>query len=96
MVLSSQNIFLQSMSADLYAGIPHREMIRKYKGETVYNSEIDRHFPHLTVRQTLEFAATMRAPRNSVLGATRKDHVEKVTAVAMVSAIFWEQNYFLG
>ena len=72
-------------------------MIRKYKGEIVYNSEVDKHFPHLTVRQTLEFAATMRTPRNSVVALSPKDHVKKVTAVAMsVCGLTQSQNTKVG
>jgi ATP-binding cassette subfamily G (WHITE) protein 2 (PDR) len=40
-----------------YNGIPQHKMIKEFKGETVYNQEVDKHFPHLTVGQTLEFAA---------------------------------------
>ncbi len=72
-------------------------MVRKYRGEIVYNSEVDKHFPHLTVRQTLEFAASMRAPRNSVLAPSRKGHVKKVTAVAMaICGLSQAQNTKVG
>lgn len=40
-----------------YNGIPQQKMIKEFKGETVYNQEVDKHFPHLTVGQTLEFAS---------------------------------------
>ena len=72
-------------------------MIRKYKGEIVFNAEIDKHFPHLTVRQTLEFAATMRAPQNSVIGDTREDHVKRLTAVSMaICGLTHTQNTKVG
>lgn len=72
-------------------------MIRKHKGELVYNSEVDKHFPHLTVRQTLEFAATMRTPRNRVLGLSREDRVKQVTAVAMtICGLTQTQNTKVG
>jgi ABC-type multidrug transport system ATPase subunit len=64
-------------------GIHQHEMIRKYKGEIVYNSEVDNHFPHLTVRQTLEFAAAMRTPRNRVIAVSRKENAKQLTEVAM-------------
>ncbi|PVH71205.1 putative ABC multidrug transporter, partial [Cadophora sp. DSE1049] len=80
-----------------YNGIPQKDMIRKHKGELVYNSEVDKHFPHLTVRQTLEFAATMRTPRNRVLGLSRKDRVKQVTAVAMtICGLTQTQNTKVG
>lgn len=28
-------------------------MIKEFKGEVVYNQEVDKHFPHLTVGQTV-------------------------------------------
>ncbi|RFU25670.1 hypothetical protein B7463_g10669, partial [Scytalidium lignicola] len=66
-----------------YNGIPQKDMIRQHKGEVVYNSEVDTHFPHLTVRETLEFAATVRTPQNRVVAVSRKDNVKQTTAVAM-------------
>lgn len=66
-----------------YSGIPQHEMIKTFKGEILYNAEVDRHFPHLTVNQTLEFAAAMRTPENRILATSRKQNVERVTAVAM-------------
>ena len=72
-------------------------MARKYRGEIVYNAEVDKHFPHLTVKQTLEFAATMRTPRNSVVATSRKDHVKTVTAVAMaICGLSQTQNTKVG
>ena len=58
-------------------------MICEHKGEIVYNSEVDKHFPHLTVRETLEFASTVRTPHDRVLSVSRKENVERVTAVVM-------------
>ncbi len=58
-------------------------MIKSFKGEIAYNAEVDQHFPHLTVRQTLEFAAAMRTPANPILGTSRTEHVQRMTAVAM-------------
>lgn len=36
-----------------YNGIEQHKVIKEFKGETVYNQEVDKHFPHLTVGQTL-------------------------------------------
>jgi ABC-type multidrug transport system ATPase subunit len=72
-------------------------MIKHFKGEIVYNAEVDRHFPHLTVRQTLEFAAAMRTPENRVLGSSRKESVKRMTAVAMaVCGLTHAQNTRVG
>lgn len=42
-----------------------------FRGETIYQAEVDVHFPQLTVGQTLAFAAKARAPRNRPEGVTR-------------------------
>ncbi|KAJ6157497.1 hypothetical protein N7470_005089 [Penicillium chermesinum] len=66
-----------------YNGIPLRRMIKQFKGEVVYNQEVDRHFPHLTVGQTLEHAAAMRTPSNRFEGMTRKEFAKYMAAVMM-------------
>ncbi|KAB5511457.1 hypothetical protein GE09DRAFT_982012, partial [Coniochaeta sp. 2T2.1] len=56
---------LDSASAIQYRGlkcimrIPDDVMSRRFKGELVYNQEVDDHSPYLTVAQTLQFAAAM-------------------------------------
>ncbi|CAK7216309.1 hypothetical protein SCUCBS95973_002769 [Sporothrix curviconia] len=45
-----------------YSGIPQAKMMKEFRGETIYNQEVDKHFPELTVGQTLEFAAQVRMP----------------------------------
>ncbi|KIW13112.1 hypothetical protein PV08_08299 [Exophiala spinifera] len=80
-----------------YSGIPQREMIKNFRGEIAYNAEIERHFPHLTVKQTLEFSAAMRTPPNPVLGESRAEHVKRMAAVAMaVCGLTHAQNTRVG
>ncbi|KIX01900.1 uncharacterized protein Z518_07839 [Rhinocladiella mackenziei CBS 650.93] len=80
-----------------YSGIPQHEMIKNFRGEIVYNAEVDRHFPHLTVRQTLEFAAAMRTPANRIFGESRNENVQRMTAVAMaVCGLSHVQNTRVG
>ncbi|EAA66292.1 hypothetical protein AN1174.2 [Aspergillus nidulans FGSC A4] len=69
-----------------YGGIPMKTMHKEYKGEVVYNQEVDKHFAHLTVGQTLEFAAAARTPEHRLRGASRQQSAKYVTQVAM--AIF--------
>jgi ATP-binding cassette subfamily G (WHITE) protein 2 (PDR) len=66
-----------------YNGIPQKKMIKEFKGETVYNQEVDKHFPHLTVGQTLEFAAAVRTPSNRPGGMSRKDFSQFLAKVVM-------------
>src|SRR6187402_1516374 len=39
---------------------------------------VDNHFPHLTVAQTLDFAAETRAPYTRIAGASRADYVRNI------------------
>ena len=57
-------------------------MLKKFKGEIVYNQEVDKHFPHLTVGQTLEFAARVRTPQNRSI-TSREEHAKHMAAVMM-------------
>jgi ATP-binding cassette subfamily G (WHITE) protein 2 (PDR) len=64
-----------------YNGVNQKQMMKEFKGEVVYNQEVDKHFPHLTVGQTLEFAASTRTPSHRIRGLSRKEfstHTAKV------------------
>ena len=51
-----------------------------------YNNETDIHFPHLTVGQTLLFAAKAQAPRdNTFPGITREVYAEHMRDVVMAT-----------
>lgn len=66
-----------------YNGIDRHTMMKEFKGEVVYNQEVDKHFPHLTVGQTLEFAASARTPSHRVQGTSRADYAKHVAQVVM-------------
>ncbi|TIA11450.1 putative ABC multidrug transporter [Aureobasidium pullulans] len=64
-----------------YNGVSQKQMMKEFKGEVVYNQEVDKHFPHLTVGQTLEFAASTRTPSHRIRGMSRQEfstHTAKV------------------
>lgn len=69
-----------------YNGIPQQQMIKEFKGEVIYNQEVDKHFPHLTVGETLEHAAALRMPQQRPLQMSRADAVKHLVQVVM--AIF--------
>ncbi|KAJ9266327.1 hypothetical protein DTO212C5_6414 [Paecilomyces variotii] len=87
--------FLKSISADVtgldidkaaeitYDGIPQKLMKNEFKGEILYNQEVEKHFPHLTVGETLWFAAAARAPRVRREGQTRNEYIQEVRDVVM-------------
>lgn len=67
-----------------YSGISQETMHKQFKGEIVYNQEVDRHFPHLTVGQTLEFAARVRTPQNRLIeGLDRESWAKHMAQVVM-------------
>lgn len=66
-----------------YSGIPQHTMMKEFKGEMVYNQEVDMHFPHLTVGQTLEFAASVRTPSARLQGMSREEYAKLMTKVVM-------------
>lgn len=58
-------------------------MIKNFCGDLGYNQEVDKHFPHLTVWETLTFAAAARTPNRRVQGISRQEYIEHMTQVIM-------------
>ncbi|KIW94662.1 uncharacterized protein Z519_04639 [Cladophialophora bantiana CBS 173.52] len=79
----TRGLCLDSRSEISYQGIPWDVMHGRFRGEIIYQAETDVHFPHLTVGQTLSFAAAARTPRNRLPGVSRKRHAEIIRDVAM-------------
>ncbi|KAK3491577.1 hypothetical protein B0T13DRAFT_56109 [Neurospora crassa] len=50
----------RSSSRQDFYPLQRHQMVKQFKGEVVYSQEVDKHLPHLTVGQTLEFTATVR------------------------------------
>lgn len=69
-----------------YQGISFETMLKNYRGDVAYNQEVDQHFAHLTVGQTLSFAAAARIPQQRQPGVTRAERI--ATMVQVVMAIF--------
>ncbi|KAL3471633.1 ABC-2 type transporter-domain-containing protein [Aspergillus californicus] len=69
-----------------YEGVSLEEMVKHFRGEVLYNQEIDTHFAHLTVGETLSFAASARAPRQRFENMTRSEYVALM--VDVVLAVF--------
>ncbi|KAB8235266.1 ABC-2 type transporter-domain-containing protein [Aspergillus alliaceus] len=74
---------LEPESTIHYNGIGYEEMIKHHRGDIAYNKEVDEHFPHLTVGETLSFAAHARAPRRRLEGMSRMEFVDTMTKVVM-------------
>jgi ATP-binding cassette subfamily G (WHITE) protein 2 (PDR) len=59
-----------------YTGISYDQMHRDFKGESIYLAELDKHFPELSLGQTLTFAASTReigVNSNAASQATARD-----------------------
>ncbi|KAF9890684.1 hypothetical protein FE257_005550 [Aspergillus nanangensis] len=74
---------LEPESQIQYEGISFDDMINHYRGEVAYNQEIDTHFAHLTVGETLSFAAAARAPSRRINDMTRDNYIETMVSVVM-------------
>lgn len=74
---------LEAGSSIHFEGIDFEQMIKHHRGDVAYNKEVDLHFPHLTVGQTLSFAAHARAPHQRIKDITRDEYAETLTQVVM-------------
>ncbi|EAS35179.3 ABC transporter [Coccidioides immitis RS] len=92
---SGCSTFLKTISGELqglkkgegsvvhYNGVPQDIFNKEFRGEATYSAEDEKHFPHLTVGQTLEFAAAARTPSLRVMGVPRKVFSQHITKVVM-------------
>ena len=55
----------------------------RFKGEAVYNAEVDVHFPQLTVGDTLYFAARARVPKQLPSGVSKQRWAETLRDVVL-------------
>ncbi|PSR83352.1 ABC-2 type transporter [Coniella lustricola] len=78
-----QGLNVDDTSDISFSGIPSKQMAKEFKGELIYNQEVDKHFPHLTVGQTLEFAAAVRTRREAISGMSHTEYCKLQARVAM-------------
>ncbi|KAL9000682.1 MAG: hypothetical protein Q9169_000718 [Polycauliona sp. 2 TL-2023] len=79
----TSGFFIDEGSHINYQGIPLKTMHTDFRGECMYQAEVDVHFPQLSVGQTLTFAAEARAPRNRLPGVSRAQYAKHMTQVIM-------------
>ncbi|RVX69765.1 hypothetical protein B0A52_06410 [Exophiala mesophila] len=87
--------FLKSISGQLngltkssdcgisYDGIAQDQFLKNFRGRAVYNQEDDEHFPHLTVEQTISFAAAAMTPQTRIQGVSREAHTKHMCEVML-------------
>jgi ABC-type multidrug transport system ATPase subunit len=67
-----------------YNGVEQGLVLKELKGEIIYNQEVDKHFPHLTVGETLEHAAALRMPKTlPSTGLSKQQAIEYITQIVM-------------
>ncbi|KAI9146718.1 ATPase [Paramyrothecium foliicola] len=66
-----------------YRGITAEQMRSNFRGEAIYTAEVDAHSPHMTVGDTLYFAARARCPRQIPDNTSRKEYAEHLRDVTM-------------
>ncbi|KAF2814193.1 ATP-binding cassette transporter [Mytilinidion resinicola] len=94
---SGCSTFLKSIAGELhglelgsedslsYDGKSIHDMMTRFKGDVCYNQEVEKHFPHLTVAQTLRFAAAVRTPRTRYKNLPRKYMANYMADVVMAA-----------
>ncbi|KAJ9645014.1 GTPase-activating protein [Knufia peltigerae] len=78
-----QGLNISQDSKITYSGISQDIFLKEFKGEAVYNQENEKHFPHLTVGETLEFAAACRTPSKRLFDVPRDKWVKYMATVMM-------------
>ncbi|RVX67830.1 hypothetical protein B0A52_07758 [Exophiala mesophila] len=78
-----QGLDVSKASSISYSGIPQDVFLKEFKGEAIYNQENEKHFPHLTVGETLNFAAACRTPSSRALDIPRADWAKYMASVMM-------------
>ncbi|ABN66626.2 ABC transporter [Scheffersomyces stipitis CBS 6054] len=68
-----------------YDGFTPSDIKKHYRGDVVYCSETEKHFPHLTVWDTLYLAAKLRTPQNRPLGVSRELYANHMTEVVLAT-----------
>lgn len=66
-----------------YNGLTPKDIENHFRGTVIYCAENESHFPHLTVGDTLEFAAKLRTPQNRPDGVSREEYMDHMTKVIM-------------
>ncbi|KAG2016847.1 hypothetical protein GB937_006049 [Aspergillus fischeri] len=64
-------------------GIPPEIMHSQFRGDVIYQAETDIHFPHLTVGETLLYAALAKTPQNRLPGVSRECYAAHMRDVIM-------------
>ncbi|GME68028.1 unnamed protein product [[Candida] boidinii] len=70
--------FIKTEGSVSFNGIDQATMMQRFKNQVIYNPELDVHFPHLTVEQTLKFAIACRTPNVRFNNISRTEYVDNI------------------
>lgn len=79
----THGFYINDESIINYQGIRPSQMASRFRGEAIYTAEVDAHFPHMTVGDTLYFAALARCPKTIPPGVSRREYAEHLRDVMM-------------
>lgn len=79
----THGLYIDQGSVINYQGIRPKQMATRFRGEAIYTAEVDNHFPHMTVGDTLYFAALARCPNTIPQGVSRHEYAEHLRDVMM-------------
>ena len=65
-------------------------MHKEFRGECIYEADLDAHFPELTVRQTLNFATKARLSRTLLSGMAQRRHAEYMSNAVLALFNLWK------
>ncbi|PVH16584.1 uncharacterized protein CXQ87_004879 [Candidozyma duobushaemuli] len=68
-----------------YDGYSQHDVSHHFRGDVVYCAEVESHFPHMLVGDTLQFAAKLRTPKNRPMGISREEYSRHMAEVAMAT-----------
>lgn len=85
-VLAGQTELYRSCSGSItYNGVPLETMRQRFRSMLLFNGEIDTHFPHLTVAQTIDFAASTKAPHTRIRGVSRQNYIKTTRKILLAA-----------
>ena len=59
-------------------------MSDEFRGDRMYQAELDIHFPEITARRTLEFSASVTSPRNRPPGISKAEYAQQMGQIMRV------------
>lgn len=81
----THGVKVDEKSVILYDGFTPHDISHHFRGDVVYCAEVESHFPHMLVGDTLQFAAKLRTPKNRPAGISREDYSRHMADVAMAT-----------